>query len=1594
MPYVSAESHDKGALYTDDQGVQWLHSGGSLAWRNNNPGNIIKGTFANNHGAIGSNGRFACFPDHATGFAAITALLQTSSYKDLSIKDGISKYAPPVENDTESYQSNLKKFTGLDTDRKLSSLTTAELEKCASAIQRVEGWNPGTIKQLAVTSENTARGEPSQFELTSTSEDQLYEHLAQVWRKGQERFGLAGDATYDFQTENGRVNLIGARGFLADTMAPCENRSSAWDDTMFVVYKDQNGGRHVDTFYLSTEPNDTKNPDHVSTLKFGMHRYYISYHHILSTYKPLKDYLANFAGKDYKYRALKPHDSGVTTFLDKSHDQTQDPSEKEIADNEINIHYGGSTNSPSGWSHGCQVLKGPTGYREFIELVESDHSIIGTIDNELAAKPAKNGTRYVIYMLVEGTYLAPPAVAFPFAGKDAAAHYALNEGGTGGYFPIGSNRFWHGGIHLDVENEPVRAIADGDVVAYRINKKPLDVTLGKETLPMSNGFVLIRHEKKTPKEQVIEFFSLYMHLLPLESYTEEQKKAPPSLFKTHTFNVATTEDGRGLNVRSAADKSTIVGVIPKDAHFDVVAGTTAAWDKSKTYSQVSYDGLSGFAYITGRATKVSGNKYQCTTSEDWPDASKLGLNVREAGKGTRVTRVIPSGEKLEFKAPGAVAPGGTLSTGWHELAEGGWVYVRGGDKPNVTHSFELAPEAYDSVKCCKIPVSAGAVLGYPGPYLATKATVHFEIFAADVEFMKNPKGDQGGQGVLKIPAGKTFKQRKSPTADLKVNLTAGARLRLLETCAGEYRKVAVDEIVGWSKRTALGDYNTKGKHYTLTAALTSLTTKAGGGETLTIDAPIGSKLVLYQQAGTDDRKVGYLLADSERDKYTGYASRAVLGKWEANDKRYTLEKDLPALFKELPEGGTTFDEDAGQNEQEILTDALAETDERVSKDKSGNVWQEVEFAAGKRGYIKITEDGVKKLSAYDWPLWTQVEESSEYSKDGICDAAALIELCDENGDGETSAAEIKKAIADKKVADKLRRVACKNPTEWAGEIQGIERLKGTPWFLSDEMIDATKEYAKKLAFWDDAADAKLPPKDAVWHFHPIGFIEQIRSLSTGVAVIPPQRKTEPVKPKVEKTKTEELSKPKLEREKPKEIPGTTRCMQHKVDELATFCHKKMLANASSNSAAFIRAALSTNFYGLAPSYEAMAKLAGYVRWAWLVRPGGDWDYKRDLVRDYGLWACDFAKRTHYNYDIWSNVIYGYVGLASGFSRNELLDAAGVAQVIALRVPEGYWRRLYDSFVSGGHVFRAFDDPADQEAIKVGFELWEKFKSNVTKAQLMAALETHSKKLQVERCEAHEEGKTQQPTTKPSTQSKPLPLEGSVGATGDNFKKDVKAVRERFHALGFNWIDKDKETSDDAFVATIKLFQSMISGSQKVSGDGRIDKDGNTHKWLQAKNAPYWLPMTATGTGIDNRERADATDTHDYCSNWLDETILAAGKHYQENYRKTHSTAAPIGVNDASLPHGGDTKDHAGHEAGLDVDIYLPRTDGKTGGIYYWDKTYDQDATRAILKAFRAQSMVNRCYFNDPKLIAEGLCTTVKNHDHHLHIGIGAPKRED
>lgn len=243
---------------------------------------------------------------------------------------------------------------------------------------------------------------------------------------------------------------------------------------------------------------------------------------------------------------------------------------------------------------------------------------------------------------------------------------------------------------------------------------------------------------------------------------------------------------------------------------------------------------------------------------------------------------------------------------------------------------------------------------------------------------------------------------------------------------------------------------------------------------------------------------------------------------------------------------------------------------------------------------------------------------------------------------------------------------------------------------------------------------------------------------------------------------------------------------------------------------------------------------------------------------------------------------------------------------------------------------------------------------------------------------------------------PISIQASVGLHGVNNPNDTLAVKSRLLELGFPFVVADS-VMGPLTIKAIRLFQAAKNGLQDVDdprNDGRVDVNGDTLKWLQAVNAPRWqrMPAGSVGEGFVNDNIADLSDNHDFGTSWMAETLSATGAAYRDNFLTAHPQAALLHINDSSLPQGGDTPVHHGHEAGMCSDIRLPRKDGNVGGITVTSSAFDRAAMRALIQAFRAQPTASRVFLNDGKLIQEGLCQAVAGHDNHAHFEIKPPVR--
>lgn len=155
--YLRAETgNGKSVIYTDSQGKKWKYQGGSRAWRNHNPGNLIAGKVSKRNGAIGEAGGFAIFPDYETGHTALLDSLK-NEHGSKDITKLMYVFAPPKENNTKRYIKYLRRKTGVKGNKRILDFSPSEFSELWKAIEKMEGWGQeGTITEYSEENQITA----------------------------------------------------------------------------------------------------------------------------------------------------------------------------------------------------------------------------------------------------------------------------------------------------------------------------------------------------------------------------------------------------------------------------------------------------------------------------------------------------------------------------------------------------------------------------------------------------------------------------------------------------------------------------------------------------------------------------------------------------------------------------------------------------------------------------------------------------------------------------------------------------------------------------------------------------------------------------------------------------------------------------------------------------------------------------------------------------------------------------------------------------------------------------------------------------------------------------------------------------------------------------------------------------------------------------------------------------------------------------------------------------------------------------------------------------------------------------------------------
>ncbi|MBX7079954.1 MAG: peptidoglycan DD-metalloendopeptidase family protein [Nannocystaceae bacterium] len=128
----------------------------------------------------------------------------------------------------------------------------------------------------------------------------------------------------------------------------------------------------------------------------------------------------------------------------------------------------------------------------------------------------------------------------------ARFHSAVEASSTGGYFPLGANNDWHGGVHLSISSSrAVVAPFDAEIVAFRLDPDPV-ASLAEAG---HTNFILLRHRISKAAAR------MFVGLPPVEEPGGKTKPKPPSVGRG-----GTNEPERILQVKSGLHARTLDGV--------------------------------------------------------------------------------------------------------------------------------------------------------------------------------------------------------------------------------------------------------------------------------------------------------------------------------------------------------------------------------------------------------------------------------------------------------------------------------------------------------------------------------------------------------------------------------------------------------------------------------------------------------------------------------------------------------------------------------------------------------------------------------------------------------------------------------------------------------------------------------------------------------------------------------------------------------------------------------------------------------------------------------------------------------------------------
>ncbi|WP_429127079.1 N-acetylmuramidase family protein [Aeromonas media] len=428
--------------------------------------------------------------------------------------------------------------------------------------------------------------------------------------------------------------------------------------------------------------------------------------------------------------------------------------------------------------------------------------------------------------------------------KDVKALTAQINGEQSGHYLLGNHNKWHGGIHISDKSAPwckdkypVRAMADGKVVAFRMMKDYLTSEFQGESLRYSNCFCLVQHEyceinTETKAKNEFTFYSLYMHLLPWNQYQTAEKLVLKKGWNARNSVPHANPDVDQKRVDAALPRFTL----PKDTELEIDNSTPSqkgkVGDKVYDFIKVTIKSQLSNAQIK-EAEKVGvvvseGSSVWIANSPDAVSIIKPHLPswLFDQIEAELLTNMVgradpgvdgPTGRPVVGKRSVSLPAGTKLQYDAHQL-EFHW----DGDKARkmarcnyVMPTVEGAPGSCGMAWVCvedefikvnartpshlgelyvlpsPVAIAAGETIGYlglvetPGSLIGGKKSkhqVHLEVFTQDPrldDVLANKAGTKGGTIYAKVPAELPLYEKKKQDGKEQWVATGGKSLEEL-----------------------------------------------------------------------------------------------------------------------------------------------------------------------------------------------------------------------------------------------------------------------------------------------------------------------------------------------------------------------------------------------------------------------------------------------------------------------------------------------------------------------------------------------------------------------------------------------------------------------------------------------------------------------------------------------------------------------------------------------------------------------------------------------------------------------------------------------